>query len=733
MPNKLAKKVLLIGWDAADWKVINPLLDAGMMPALESMINNGVMGNLATLDPPLSPMLWTSISTGKHADQHGILGFTEPAPEGKGIRPSMITSRKVKAIWNMLSQSGLTTNVVGWWPSHPAEPINGISISNFYQRATKDYGKEWPIADGTVHPKFKEEIFKNLRVHPGELTEAHILPFIPDAAKIDQKKDKKLSSLAKITADCSTIHAATTYILENEPWDFTAVYYDAIDHYCHGFMKYHPPKMDKVSKEEFDLYKGVVEGGYIYHDMMLSRLLQLAGEDATVILISDHGFHSDHLRPKGLPDEPAGPAWEHRNYGIFVMKGPGIKQDERIYGAGLLDIAPTILTLLGLPIGRDMEGKPLIQSFYQIPEPQYIDSWEEVEGDCGMHPADAQRDPIAEQAAMQQLIELGYIDKPEENVNKQIEKTVNESRFYLARVLMNKGNYSEALPIIEELYEKNQTTVRYAYRYAKCLDNLGRINESSEIVEKIIHYEENIKPIDDAKKIKEIITHLEKKLKEEKENIKSNKDEDDKAKQRKKILEEQIERRKRQQEKLKQEGKREYAHLFLLKGTLEYSKKNYKTALEFLDKAFKSDPKLPQLHQQLGFTYLKMRRREDAEQAFFKALENDPENPQAHLGLAQVYFRKREYEQSAEYSLNAVGLLYHFPRAHVMLGMALAKLKMYDRAIEAFKVALKMAPGLIAAHRYLAYIYDIQLKDKENADIHLDAIKKLQKNFEEKK
>ena len=69
-------KVLLIGWDAADWKIINPLMDAGMMPALESLVNNGVMGNLATLDPPLSPMLWTSISTGKHADplflpQHG--------------------------------------------------------------------------------------------------------------------------------------------------------------------------------------------------------------------------------------------------------------------------------------------------------------------------------------------------------------------------------------------------------------------------------------------------------------------------------------------------------------------------------------------------------------------------------------------------------------------------------------------------------------------------------------
>ena len=83
--NRIANKVLLIGWDAADWKIINPLLDNGMMPALESMINNGVMGNIATLDPPLSPMLWTSISTGKHADEHGILRHP---PRGRSHRPS---------------------------------------------------------------------------------------------------------------------------------------------------------------------------------------------------------------------------------------------------------------------------------------------------------------------------------------------------------------------------------------------------------------------------------------------------------------------------------------------------------------------------------------------------------------------------------------------------------------------------------------------------------------------
>jgi len=48
------------------------------MPALEKLVNEGVIGNLANLYPPMSPMLWTLIATGKHADKHSVLGFTEP-------------------------------------------------------------------------------------------------------------------------------------------------------------------------------------------------------------------------------------------------------------------------------------------------------------------------------------------------------------------------------------------------------------------------------------------------------------------------------------------------------------------------------------------------------------------------------------------------------------------------------------------------------------------------------
>ena len=83
------------------------------MPTLDRMINEGVMGNLATLEPILSPMLWNSVATGMLPEKHGIHGFIEPDPVNGGARPYTSTSRKVKALWNILTQSGLKSNIIG--------------------------------------------------------------------------------------------------------------------------------------------------------------------------------------------------------------------------------------------------------------------------------------------------------------------------------------------------------------------------------------------------------------------------------------------------------------------------------------------------------------------------------------------------------------------------------------------------------------------------------------------
>jgi predicted AlkP superfamily phosphohydrolase/phosphomutase len=486
MGEPLAKKVLLIGWDAADWKVATPLLDQGLMPALNDFINHGVMGNLATLQPVLSPMLWNSIATGMRPDKHGIHGFAEPDPNSGGVRPVTSTSRKVKAVWNILTQRGCKTHVLGWFAGHPAEPINGVSVSDLYPLATAPHDKPWPLPAGTVHPESLRDQLAELRLHPAELDAGAILPFVPDAAKVDQEKDKSLPLIAKLLAENSCIHNVATWILQTQPWDFLAVYYNGIDHFCHAFMHYHPPRLESIPEDKFEIYKDVVNGAYRFHDMMLHTLLELAGPEATVIICSDHGFHPDHLRPRGIPDEPAGPAVQHRRFGMVCMKGPGLKQDERIYGATLLDITPTILTLFGLPVGEDMDGRVLVQAFDEPPNIERIPSWEQEPGECGMHPADMRIDADSAQAVLNQFAALGYI-APTDDQKKAVESALREAKYNLARVYMDKGQPRLALPLFEELYKEQLEQARFAQHLAQCYFSLRRIKDAKRVLTELMN------------------------------------------------------------------------------------------------------------------------------------------------------------------------------------------------------------------------------------------------------
>lgn len=483
-------KFLLIGWDAADWKVINELMDKGLMPTLKKFVEEGVSGNLATMDPPYSPMLWTSIATGKYAFEHGVHGFTEVLSNGQGIRPISTNSRKVKAVWNILNQNNYKSNVISWWPSQPVEPINGVMVSNLFMHASKPLGKPWPLLDRSVHPESMVETVEELRLHPAELTGAHILPFIPNAANINPKEDKSYQAVVKILAQCSSVHNVATHVMEETEWDFMAVYHDAIDHFGHSTMKFRAPKLKGIPDEKHENYKGVIDAGYRFHDMMLERMLDLVDDETTVMLISDHGFHSDHLRPVRLPKEPAAPALEHREYGIFAIRGPGIKKNEKVYGATLLDIAPTILHWHGLAVGEDMHGKVLQQVFENPTEVKYVPSWEEIMGDDGRLP-DFLEDQFSDSESLEQLVELGYIEKPDENTQKAVETTLNEGKYNISRSYLDAGKTIDGIRLLTEIRVNKPQESRYAFTLVNAYLKIHEYKKAQEVLNSLEPNKEN--------------------------------------------------------------------------------------------------------------------------------------------------------------------------------------------------------------------------------------------------
>jgi tetratricopeptide (TPR) repeat protein len=690
--------VLLVGWDAADWKVIMPLIDAGKMPNLARLIENGICGNIATLQPVLSPMLWTSIATGKRAYKHGIHGFSEPDPITGGIRPVTNLSRKTKSIWNILNQNDLSTIIVGWWPSNPVEELShGVMISNDYQRAWGKDPTKWPLKPGTIHPARLEEKLKELRFHPAELTETELLPFVPGLNGMERKdldkaeKDPRMQTLLKIIADCTSIHSAATALIQTEPWDFMAIYYDAIDHFGHAFMRYHPPKQDYIDDWDFRVFNYCLEAGYRFHDMMLGTLLKLAGDEATVILMSDHGFHPDHLRPLGIPREPAGPAVEHRPFGIFVAKGPCIKKDERIYGANLLDICPTVLRLLGLPVGEDMDGKVLLDIYEQQPaDIGRIPSWDEVDGDHGMHPPDKQIAPTDSKAAIQQLIALGYIAEPDADKAKALEETIRELDYNLSQAWMDGGIYNKATEILERLYETWPMEHRFGFKLAGCYQNLGRTTELRQLVTTII--ERRIEEANNAAATLQSLKLDDPEVqKAEKERIEKM---DERARQ----------KFGRERRELVAKARPNLFSLRYLEACADFAEKRYDDALaklEQLDSDYGARRNALILR---GEICQRLKRWEESDAAFREALKIDSESPGALLGLARTSLAAKNYEAAAQHARESIGLLFFQPRAHYIHGLAQYRLGCWEEAEHAFLLCVRQAPLFSAGFRMLGEI-----------------------------
>jgi predicted AlkP superfamily phosphohydrolase/phosphomutase/tetratricopeptide (TPR) repeat protein len=479
-------RLLLVGWDAADWKIAVPLVDRGELPNLQRLIEHGVMADLATLQPVLSPMLWNSIATGHRPDRHGILGFTEVDPHTGEVRPVSSLSRRCKALWNIATQRGLRVHAVNWYGSHPAEPINGICISDALTGGIEQRGGPPPLPPGTVHPETLAAEIAELRLGTEEVDTELMALFVPRFREVDAAKDPRLGMVAKVIAETISTHGAAMRALDDDNWDLACVYYIGIDHFCHGFMHFHPPRLDGVPEELFALYSDVVASAYRLHDLLLGRLLSRAGPETTVMLVSDHGYHSDHLRRLDTPDVPAGPTVHHRNYGVLVLAGPGIKQDERIFGAGLLDITPTALTVLGLPIGADMPGRVLAEAFAEQPAVSQIASWEDEPGEAGRHGPDVRVAPTDMNLLIEQLAAIGYVDRDMLGGADAATATRREQDWNLARALLDAGRPEQAVPLLEQICKDWPDRIEFGMALADALSRLGALDEARTLVEAIV-------------------------------------------------------------------------------------------------------------------------------------------------------------------------------------------------------------------------------------------------------
>jgi hypothetical protein len=379
-PNAVERQLLLVGLDGADWRVIDPLLAAGRLPHLARLIAGGSRAPLKTFKSCLSPLIWTTIATGVGPLKHGITGFTAQVPDsGEEL---LVTSnlRRVEALWNIASSNGRSAGVIGWWASYPAEEIKGFVISDqastlrrenyraalaIDQSAANDgTGATWP-------PALAKELAASLQL-PAAAEPGLLERFV----ELDQQRTAELLAEPRVDVedilsifkfalliDRSFIESGIAAIRKHHP-DLALLYLNGLDAAEHHFWKFRQPeRFSGVSKADVSRYGKLIGEYYVYMDEVLGRII--AEHDAsklTVIVVSDHGHEANpHHDPKSKDhfNRVCSGTHEEAPDGVLILSGKDIRTGAELRRPNIFDVTPTVLALMGIPVGEDMPGRVL--------------------------------------------------------------------------------------------------------------------------------------------------------------------------------------------------------------------------------------------------------------------------------------------------------------------------------------------------------------------------------------
>ena len=466
------RKVLLIGWNLASWQLLNPLLDQGKLPHLQALVEQGTMGNLKTQRPLLEHVVYNSVATGAFADQHGVLGPLEIGPQ-KQIQPTGSFSRRADAMWDILSDQHRKCHVVNFPTTGPAEKINGIFVSpSFFETVPGSYQEKFELPRVSVHPESQLEELSQFIVTLQDIDSEIMSMFVPRFRELDAA-DPKLIQIGTAAAQTFSIHATATHLMEKYPWDFVSVSYDLIEILGKGFFQYHVPPTTNTSTLEQEnryriavhLFSEVVNAAAMLCDRLLGRLIELAGEEATVLLHSPWGIlnQNDFV---AIDEEEGSDYLEsvYRGEGIFVMRETDMPRDELLHEISFLDICPTVLRSSGIDAGNQLTGSA-VQDYTE----------HHLAPKKPSHPKNEEEDGASLINELQRGQSLSFSDPFLEKPLRHVEI---ENLWTLAAVQLASGRREEALPLLLRLYHANPLEATRGYMVAETLYRTGYLKEA---------------------------------------------------------------------------------------------------------------------------------------------------------------------------------------------------------------------------------------------------------------
>jgi predicted AlkP superfamily pyrophosphatase or phosphodiesterase len=453
-PPRAAPQLILIGVDGATWEIIDELGEAGALPTFSRLAKSGTRGVLDSIEPSISPALWTTIATGRPAHAHGVEDF-------------WVSSRSVRAarIWEVADRNGLTSGVLGYLATWPPEKEGGFLVPGWLRQSNATVPEDLSFlpdledleyaAHGLSRRDLVRVVYRALR---RGATLASVAAVIELARSRAPGEDAGLRDLARRHAAMELWTDVFCHLLRDYQPQLGIFYQHHVDAISHLYFAHYRPEMEMFSALEPDeraKYGDAIPRIYAATDRAIGRIEACASPDATILVLSDHGqrpgkasgqpapmrllrtgtvlerldlagrFRATNVGDQVLlratrPDEdlqealaalrsvvsirPRRGVFRFRDHGeasvlisvnpavganqrirlggevlplseivdtsgwlsgthtdeaLLLAVGPDIVPGQRISDGSLLDVAPTALAILGLPVSRELEGRVL--------------------------------------------------------------------------------------------------------------------------------------------------------------------------------------------------------------------------------------------------------------------------------------------------------------------------------------------------------------------------------------
>lgn len=371
VPTSGSSRVVMLLLDGASLDYISLATAEGRLPNLGRVLDSGAAMHLATLRPTQPGPVWTTVATGLYPPRHGVISTStydvgtdlpplELLPDYCfaqalvflgffGETPASSASMRGRPLWSVLSGQGVPVGIVGWPLTHPVQPVRGFLVSDRFHL----------MADPGIDPDAHQAIY------PEEAVSV-------SAAAIRQIADGRSPGLLDDDEGAVAPPAPTAPIWRDrvyrrvsdalrERFDdvrLLAVQYRGLDLAGHQFL----PTNTQIPFAGLGDARGDAAslGEYYRHvDAEVGEVLDLLGADDLFLIVSGFGMEPvsvpKRLLARVIGDPDVTGTHENAPDGFLLAYGAAVEPGRRIRGS-VVDVAPTVLYYLGVPVARDVDG-----------------------------------------------------------------------------------------------------------------------------------------------------------------------------------------------------------------------------------------------------------------------------------------------------------------------------------------------------------------------------------------